>query len=754
MTTQVTTLKRGRTRRRTGAWLELNGGRIDLPDGDSIQIGRDPTADVHLDDRRVSWRHAAIAVEDGSYLLRDLGSTNGTRVDGAPVGDAGRRLAAGNEIKFGGLRVVFGQEGPTARPRPAGEGQAATPGHFALDRSLKIGRAPDNDIVLDEPNVSRHHAEVVPGNPPVVRDLGSRNGMRVEERHVREARLLPGASVGVGPFRLYNEGASLALIDDRAHIALRAVDVSMQVRGKTILHPTSLSVSPGEFVALIGQSGSGKTTLLKALAGVRAQTGGDVYLGDDPVVLRQTDVGYVPQTETIHEFLTVREALRYAAQLRLPSDTRPGELDAAVEEAIAELRLTDHADTRINLLSGGQRKRAAAAAELISKPTMLLLDEPTSGLDPGLERRFMMMLRGLADQGRGIIVVTHATRSLELCDTVVVMGGGGKLRFAGKPADALRRFGVEEFDELYAILDAEPDAGPPTRPVRGSRTPVRQRTGILQGRSFVRQSRVLTARYVRTLLRDRRTLAVLLGQVPIIAICVAALFPKDLFARPDLQPNKSATMLFLLITAAVWLGLISACREIVKERTIIVRELTVGVRLDAYLGAKLAVLFALTFVEVVLLAMVAFLFQPLHEASTAYLLIAAILVGSVWVSVGMGLVVSTIARSVDQATSFVPLLLIPQLLFAGALLPVSAMPAAIKPLSALVFARWSFAGAGQAIHMGKRLTEDHLFARVNEFPQSFFTTRPGATAFVLLGFLAAFMLTTAFVLGRRVGDPD
>jgi ABC transport system ATP-binding/permease protein len=752
--TGVTAPRTGRTRRRRGgAWLEVDGRRLDLPASGAVQIGRDPSADVHFDDQRVSWRHAAISAEDGTYLLRDLGSTNGTRVDGAPVGDAGRRLAAGNEIELGGLRVAFGQEGPAVTQR-ADQEVNAEPGHFPLNRRLRIGRAPDNDIVLDEPNVSRHHAEVIPGSPPVVRDLGSRNGTRVGDRHVREARLLPGATVGIGPFSLYNEGAALVLVDDRAHISLRAVHVSMRVRGRTILHPTSLSVSPGEFVGLIGQSGSGKTTLLKSLAGVRPQTGGDVYLGDDPVVLRQTDVGYVPQTETIHEFLTLREALLYAAQLRLPSDTRPEELNAAVQEAIGELRLTDHADTRIHSLSGGQRKRAAAAAELISKPTMLLLDEPTSGLDPGLERRFMMMLRGLADQGRGIIVVTHATRSLELCDTVVVMGGGGRLRFAGKPADALRRFGVEGFDELYAILDAEPDAGEPTRPVRPSHTPVRQRTGILQGRSFVRQSRVLTARYLRTLLRDRRTVAVLLGQVPVIAICVAALFPHNLFGHPDKQPNKSATMLFLLVTAAVWLGLISACREIVKERTIVVRELTVGVRLDAYLGAKLAVLFALTFVEVALLAAVAFLFQPLHEAPSAYLLVTAILVGSAWVSVGMGLVVSTIARSVDQATSFVPLLLIPQLLFAGALISVSAMPAGIKPLSTLVFARWSFAGAGQAIHMGQRLTEDPLFARVNEFPSNFFTLRPGATAFVLLGFLAAFMLITAIVLGRRVGDPD
>lgn len=731
----------------TRAWLEVDGARVPLHPGHTVQLGRDPGADVHVADPRISWRHAAIEAADGGFRLRDLGSKNGTRVDGAPVSEAGVRLVVSAEISLGGVIVSFRLG---AEEEPRGRAAQAVP----VDRPLSIGRARDNDVVLDEPNVSRYHAKVIPGSPPVVRDLGSRNGTRVGDRHVREAPLEPGTGIGIGPFQLRYDGRALRLVDDRATVSLRAVDVSVDVGSKRILHPTSLSVSPGDFVALIGQSGSGKTTLLKSLAGVRPQTGGDVYLGADPVVLRQTDVGYVPQSETIHEFLTVREALHYAAKLRLPSDTRETELVEAVEHALGELRLTEHGDTPIRSLSGGQRKRAAAAAELISKPTMLLLDEPTSGLDPGLERRFMTMLRGLADQGRGIVVVTHATRSLELCDRVVIMGDGGRLRFAGTPAEALRQFGVEGFDELYVILDTERDAGEPPREPRSPRTPVRQRAGILQGRSFVRQARVLTARYFRTVLRDRRTLAVLLGQVPVIAFCVAALFPTSLFARPDLQPNKSAQMLFLLITAAIWLGLISACREIVKERSIVGRELTVGVRIDAYLAAKLVVLFAITVAEVVLLAGVAFALQPLHEPLSTYLFVAGILVGAAWASVGMGLVVSAIARSVDQSTSFVPLLLIPQLLFAGALIPTSVMRPLLKPLADVVFARWAFAGAGHAIHMGKRLTEDARFVRLNEFPADFFTTRPGATAAILLGFLAAFMLATAFALGRRVGDPD
>ena len=90
----------------------------------------------------------------------------------------------------------------------------------------------------------------------------------------------------------------------------------------------------------------------------------------------------------------------------------------------------------VGKLSGGQRKRVACGVELIGKPMMLLLDEPTSGLDPALERRLMLTLRRLADSGRGIVCVTHATSSLSLCDTVVVMGPGGFVLSRARPSRA------------------------------------------------------------------------------------------------------------------------------------------------------------------------------------------------------------------------------------------------------------------------------------------------------------------------------
>ena len=152
---------------------------------------------------------------------------------------------------------------------------------------------------------------------------------------------------GIGPFVLRYEAGELIVADERAGAALAAQQVAVRVGEQVILHPTSLSVAPGEFVALIGPSGSGKTTLLKCLAGIGQPTAGVVLLGADPLELRLTEVGYVPQSDVVHARLGVREALGYAARLRLPSDTRRQELAAAVDDVLDELRLGEHADTEV-----------------------------------------------------------------------------------------------------------------------------------------------------------------------------------------------------------------------------------------------------------------------------------------------------------------------------------------------------------------------------------------------------------------------
>ncbi|MBA2346933.1 MAG: ATP-binding cassette domain-containing protein [Solirubrobacterales bacterium] len=530
--------------------------------------------------------------------------------------------------------------------------------------------------------------------------------------------------------------------------SLVAEAVGMDSGGQRLLQPTSITVRPGELVALIGPSGSGKTTLLKALAGVSDPTTGRVVLGEDNVSARSTDIGYLPVGDTVHPQLTVREALEYTAELRLPTDLGRDGRRARVQETMEELRLVDRAGTRVGDLSNGERKRAACAVELIGRPAVLLLDEPASGLDPGLERRLMTMLRGVADQGRGVVVVTHATSSLALCDTVAVMGPGGYLRVAGPPGEVAAHFGVSAFDQIYDALADEPPPAVPDELPELPYAPPREATYVVG--AFGRQAAVLTSRYARCLLREGRTLRVLLLQAPVIALCIGFVLPRNVLSGGALASFYGVLLSFLLVTGAVWLGTTSACREIVKERVILEREAAAGVRLDAYLVAKVTVLFALTFVQVAMLVAVTVALQPLNAEPDVYLKVGAICVLSAWTSVGVALVLSARARTADQASSAVPLLLLPQLLFAGAIIPTSVMPFPIQVLSQLTYSRWAVVGNGNAIGLDQTLSGD--VSSVAGYERAFFAQPPSVAAAALLLFLALSIVAVGFSVNRRISE--
>ena len=726
---------------------ELEIGGLRLPLEGALEVGRDPSCAVPLEDERVSWRHLRLSPQDGHVELLDLESRNGTYANGRPIGGAPIDAKDDTLIQLGSTRARLRRIVPSAGPEQRGFRRIPIRG-----RTLRIGRAPDNDVCLEEPNVSWHHAELHPGNPPAIADLGSRNGVRLSGELIRGAQPLAAGSVaGIGPFGLRIEHDELVVVDERGQ-RLSAAGVSVTVGDHTILWPADLTVAPGEFVALIGASGSGKTTLLKTLAGVRPPSSGEVVVGADPIDLRLTDVGYVPQTDVLHDRLTVRETLTYTARLRLPSDTSRAERAVDVDEVLEELRLGDQAETAVYRLSGGQRKRLGCGVELIGKPSTLLLDEPSSGLDPPLERRLMLMLRKLSDSGRGIVVVTHATSSLALCDTVAVMGDRGHLLFTGSPTECLERFNVGAYDEIYGateLVEPPPTPEAPQTPVRPSRRPS---VPLLAGRSLIRQTATLISRYARTFGRDRRTVAALLGQAPVLGLLIAVLYPSGVLALPDDQPARSAQFMFLLVTAALWLGLIDSCREIVKERAIILRELAIGVRLDAQVIAKSVILFVLVAVQCLLLVAVVAALRPFHSGIDSYGQVFGLLILTGWSMVGLGLLVSTVARSVDQATSVIPLLLIPQLLYGGALIALERMSAVIKVVADITVSRWAFAGVGNSIDMNARLAAEPQASALSGYGQNFFTLQPGVAAIVLLGFTAATLLAATLMLARKSRD--
>jgi ABC-type multidrug transport system ATPase subunit len=535
---------------------------------------------------------------------------------------------------------------------------------------------------------------------------------------------------------------------------LAARDVEVRVPdGARILGPVSLDVARGSLVALMGPNGSGKSTLLRVLAGIAKPSAGSAQWDEEPTAAAVQALGYVPQRESVHDRLTIREALRYAAHLRLDGSA---DIGARVETVLDELRLAAQADTLIRSLSGGERRRAACGLELVGDPPVLLLDEPTSGLDEVLERRLMQLFRRLAGHDRAVLVATHATTSLDLCDEVIVLQNG-QTAYRGDSSGA-RAYVTAVAEQPRVVADGDPagtaDAavaeradgsiGVKDQTIRRPGAPV---APVALHRPFRLELGVLAGRYLRTMVRDRRTLAVLILQAPVIGLLIAIVFHSGALAT-GASPIAAVELVFLVMTGAIWLGVASSIREVVKERGLVEREFDVGIRLDAYVLAKALVLFALNFVQVLLLVMVVTALRPLGIGSTGVLELLGIAVLTAWASAAMGLAVSCAARTVDRAAGLVPLLLIPQLLLAGGLIPLAQMPRVVAGVANLVYARWAYAGLGSAARIGARLAASDS-SGVLGFSNSFFALTPATAAGILLAFTVIELLVAVLLLTRR-----
>ena len=729
------------------------GRRVDVPAA-GLSVGREDDNDVVVSSPSASRHHARVVPAAGRWFVADLESTNGTLLNGERLRGEARWLQSGDTIVVGGevLRFVVEQA--------AADG-GTVPARIPLTGRLTIGRGSGNDVQLPGPAVSGAHAEIVvqDGRVEVV-DRGSRSGTRVNGTLVERAVVEPGAEIGVGPYRFVFDGTSFIPRDDTGALRLEAEAISVAIRDKVLLDRLSLSVEPGELVAIVGESGSGKSTLLKLLAGVSTPTAGSIRLSGDPVGSRLAEIGYLPQDEIVHPRLTVLESLRYSARLRLPPDSSEPEIDEAVRAALAAVALEHVAEQRVSRLSGGQRKRVGLATELLSHPGILFLDEPTTGLDVGLERQMMDLFRSLAAIGdHAVVLVTHATHSLDRVDKLCVLGRGGQLCFAGPPTEALEFFGAKAYEDIYVALQERPAsewradfdrrrAAPEPAPEQA--TPAGgNRLARFDPRLRALQARVLTARYVTTFLRDRLNLLLLVAQAPVLGITLLLLFKRNLFGPPGVGTPLVATQLvFLLVMITIWLGALDASREIVKERAIFARERAMGVTIGPYLLAKLAVLFTLVLAQALILLGLTAALRPFHEGFGAYLEVFAVLAFAGFAAIGMGLFVSSVAQNEDQATALAPVAMTVQLLVGGGIVTVKSMTWLMAAVSATSFGRWAFEGAGKSLHMNARFLADPS-ARSNQYGLQFFTLGIGETLGLLAGFTALFLAAIALILARR-----
>ncbi|MGW1447029.1 ATP-binding cassette domain-containing protein [Micromonospora sp. NPDC002411] len=544
----------------------------------------------------------------------------------------------------------------------------------------------------------------------------------------------------------------------RTGVGIATNGLGQSVRGgRQILDDVSLAIAPGELVAIIGASGAGKTTLLELLGGVRRPTAGTVtYDGTaDPGA-----IGFVPQDDIIHRELPLARTLRYAARLRLPSATGTAEVGDRVAEVLAELRLSERADTPVGLLSGGERKRASIAVELLTRPGVFLLDEPTSGLDPAIAVELLQVLRTLADTGTTVVLTTHQITDVDHCDRVVVLTRDGRLAFSGTPAAAREFFGLRSLVEVHLHLDeathptqwpdrfAEQrrDAESAARPTHAGDSAAPVPVGRL------RQWSVLTARNAEIVVRNRLTLAILLGSPLMVLGMFALLFRPGAFEPSRPSPTVTVMILFWIAFGGFFFGLTYGLLQICTELPILRRERLAGVRLVPYLTGKVAVLLPLlALVDLALLGVLRGIDRlPPVDGPDFAALYATLLLSST-AALALGLLCSAAVSDAAQATLMLPMLCFPQVLFVGAILPVPAMAVGGQWLSFAMSNRWAFEALGHTAGV-ERLWRDGgsplgppLLATYGDS----FSRPVWVNWLVLGGFVVLFLSATWAVLARR-----
>lgn len=666
-------------------------------------IGRTNASQIVIPSDLVSSVQGRFTWDGAQWIYEDLGSANGTFVNGQLYWNADRSYSGPIPVGDGTILDIDAEQSG-AHPNGVrvilkkGTACKYAAHQLAAGGTTLIGRSSECQVQLNNIRVSRKHARITAqGGRYTIECLSSSSGVFVNgqmvhgavQLHPRDVIYLGGYLMMFAPGYLYCKDEAVG----HGGVVLQVRDVTRHSKGK--LNHINFDVHKGEMVAVIGGSGAGKSTLLNAISGSVKPHGGHVwYNGQDLFLHRgalKSQIGFVPQKDIMHKGITLGSMLNYAARLRLQDDVSAAERTKRVNQVMKELSIDGARNTPLKNVSGGQLKRASIAIEMLSDPELFFLDEPTSGLDPGTERHLMQTLRELTRKGKTVILITHSTLVLPLCDKVAIMGNDGNLTYYGNPEEAKQFFGVPEYADIFDQINVRENAvawGKRFRQSQGKLTRNGQSSGESKTRkakySLLRQVGTLTQRYLELIVRERGWLLVMLLCAPVVMLFVSFVCNEETFV------TYSATYkaMFTTICVPVFVGLLTANGEVCKERDILYREYSANLHLGAYLTSKLIALFLLNLIQTALLTLSfcilvqtpprSLIFSPVLEMAVTLFL-------TMYSSTCLGLLVSTVSSSRNMATQLLAVLLVPQIVLSGCVFDLEGLT---RTLAEFIHAFW------------------------------------------------------------------
>jgi ABC transport system ATP-binding/permease protein len=691
-----------------------------------IDFGRNADNDIVINSLIVSGNHGYFVIEGNQCVIYDNSSTNGLLINGKKQmkylldSDCIIRIDNISSTLKNGVTMIY-----------SGTSDTTDWNDFEIKDRIQIGRSVDNDICLKHVSISQKHAKIeFEENAYYLSDLNSTNGVIYNGRMLEKKIALKNKDV----FKIGNTsflfGEQRILYKQyKSGIKLQAVNIVKTVKTKKgllrISDDISLTIQPGEFVAIIGGSGAGKSTFMNCISGFNKATSGNVLIDDCDLYSNypvfKSLIGYVPQQDIVYDNLTLHSMLYYTAKMRMPSDLSSDEIERRIDEVIEIVELSERKFTFIRQLSGGQKKRASIAVELLADPSLFFLDEPTSGLDPGTERNLMHTLKKMTSFGKTIILVTHTTLNLHLCDKIIFLGKGGKLCFFGTPEFALRFFEVDSLVDVYNLLNNDTsywfekfkDLSKHKEIKMDSPLNVpKKKVNILQ------QFTILSKRYADLIVNDKRQLLLLLFQAPLLAFFMSVVVNDDIFK----YYNHTKAILFTMICSAIWMGLLNSIQEICKERVIFKREYAANLRIIPYVLSKISIQSIVSLAQSLLFVSTVFVIFGLPESGILWewsffeMTITTFLVSLAASSTG--LLVSSLSPNTEIAMIAAPLLLVPQMLFSGMLFELDGI---IKTISYFIISRWGMEAYGSIADLNSLPLEIQKdFPMITRTTESFF----------------------------------
>lgn len=679
---------RGRSPRLTIHWADNSWS----PGSNDFLVGRSPGENgLVLKHPAVSREHIRIFLEDGLWQVEHLGKP--FSLNDNPTSEGITPILSGDVISIAPFDLYVTVDYPPKLFLLERQGRKAAPREFQLDEidPMAIGSDASMCKVVIADAAARHAVVFYRPKSAVwwLTDCGSPDGIMINGKSVIGGQLFPGDRISIAGDDIFFDFGKLKIGGTPyRRLDITIDDVSVTKGDKKILKNICCSIHSGEFVGVLGPSGCGKSSLIQRLVGLGTFDSGEIRVNGTPYCEKKHEIqsitSYVPQDVALHNDLTLREEIKIFRLLHLLKDAK---FDEKVTQTLRLVGLNDKLDSRVGDLSGGEKRRASIALELLRNPLLLALDEPTAGLDPATETDIMRYLRRIANQGRTVICSTHLMGNMDLFDKILFMAQGKEI-FFGSPRELLHNFHVDSPLELYQRFGTatETEIAAAAKSYRESRlfkknyvpdntpddipssaampSPLQQMLGyllrqILEYFSF-RHTKD-TFGFFKSAVFKQTILLPFLTAVVLKTACAKYFF--DGADVPD--------MAFFIALAVFWFGLNSNIRELVRERTPWrCLERMEHVPLYSYLAAKAAwailmgaaqlAVFSLVIFSPPFLLADKFKDPPMLQFTVQYLPIwfAVSMIGA-----GTALAISAMSKKENQAIVWLPIILIPVLFF-------------------------------------------------------------------------------------------